>query len=124
MSIELSEKLGVLRVTAEQRQFLDSKAAEHGTIASILRSYIDADMAVSGFDINKVVNPLIGGDIDFTAEPDTQERMPANEFHGWMTANRMTRKGLYLFGDGKWATVKTGRSNSVVVSIRYLGGKK
>ena len=120
MSIELSEKLGVLRVTAEQRQFLDMRAAESGTIAGILRSYIDADMAVSGFDINKATN----AGIDFTSEPDTQERMPAAEFPGWMIANRMERKGRYLVGPKMWATVKTGRSNSVVVSIRYLDGKK
>lgn len=120
MSIELSEKLGVLRVTAEQRQFLDMRAAESGTIAGILRSYIDADMAVSGFDINKATN----AGIDFTAEPDIQERMLAAEFPGWMIANRMERKGKYLIGPKMWATVKTGRSNSVVVSIRYLDGRK
>lgn len=120
MSIELSEKLGVLRVTAEQRQFLDMRAAESGTIAGILRSYIDADMAVSGFDINKATS----AGIDFNAEPDIQERMAAAEFPGWMIANRLERKGKYLVGPKMWATVKTGRSNSVVVSIRYMGGKK
>ena len=124
MSIELSEKLGVLRVTAEQRQFLDMKAEEAGTIAAVLRSYIDADMAVSGFDINQVMSEISSDNIDFTRSPDAQIRMRTSELPGWMIKNRMERKGKYLIGSGKWATVKAGRSDSVVVSIRMKTGKK